>query len=181
MPTKIMPQEFHFEDTSDSVRVKTVVGKDQIDEAMLLTQIRHFRLGAGTIIKVQVMTKEYDVLLHSADFVIERCVEIRKQIIDERGERWANVTDYKVVQDTLWKSYSAAPEPVAEVPERVPETYVLGDGATTKWNPGKQAHQIIVAGEVVAEVRKGEDETKEEFKARALAIAAGSEPLPKAA
>lgn len=180
MSTKILPQEFHFEDTSDSVRVKTVVGKDLINEALLLTQIRHFRLGAGTIIKVQVMTKDYDVLLHTADFVIERCVEVNKQIIDERGERWAKVTDYKVVQDSPWKSYSAAPASVAEVPEREPERYVQVEGET-KWNPGKKAHEIIVAGEVVAEITRGRHETKDEFKARALAIAAGSEPLPKAA
>jgi hypothetical protein len=32
----ILPQEFHFEDTSDSVRVKTAVGKDMITVDMLL-------------------------------------------------------------------------------------------------------------------------------------------------
>lgn len=180
MTTKITPQEFHFEDTSDSVRVKTVVDKDLIDEALLLTHIRHFRLGAGTIIKVQVMSKDYDVLLHTADFVIERAVETRKRIVDERGERTATITGYKVVQDSEWKSYSEAPLPVVEVPEREPERYVPGEGEI-KWNLGKQAHEIIVAGKVVADVTKREGETKDEFKARALAIAAGSEPLPKAA
>ena len=180
MTTKILPQEFHFEDTSDSVRVKTVVDKELINEAMLLTQIRHFRLGAGTIIKVQVMTKGYDVLLHTADFVIERAVETLKRIVDERGERTAKITDYRVVQDSEWKSYSAAPLPVAEVPEREPESYVPGDGEI-KWNPGRKAHEIIVAGKVFAEVTRRDGETKDEFKARALAIAAGSEPLPQAA
>ena len=171
MSTKILPQEFHFEDTSDSVRVKTVVDKDLIDQALLLTHIRHFRLGAGTIIKVQVMSKDHDVLLHTADFVIERAVETRKRIVDERGERTATITDYKVVQDTEWKSYSEAPAPVAEVPEREPERYVPGEGEI-KWNPGKKTYEIRVAGEVMATERD---------KDRALAIAAGSEPLPKAA
>lgn len=180
MNIKILPQEFHFEDTSDSVRVKTVVDKDLIGEAMLLTQIRHFRLGAGTIIKVQVMSKEYDVLLHTADFVIVQAVETLKRIVDERGERSARITDYKVVQDTPWKSYVEVSLPVAEAPEREPERYVPGE-ATTKWNPGRKAHEIVVAGSVVAEITRREDETKDEFKARALAIAAGSEPLPKAA
>ncbi|KKN32008.1 hypothetical protein LCGC14_0818100, partial [marine sediment metagenome] len=133
----------------------------------LLTQVRHFRLGAGTIMKVQVMSKDHDVLLYSADFVIERAVETMKRIVDERGERTATITDYKVVQDTEWKSYSEAPAPVAEVPERETERYVPGE-AEAKWNPGKKTYEIKIGDEVLATERD---------KDRAFAIAAGSEPL----
>ncbi|HDZ39714.1 MAG TPA: hypothetical protein ENH62_15795 [Marinobacter sp.] len=164
---KILPQEFHFEDTADSVRVKTVVGKDKINQDTLVRHARHFRLGAGTIIKVQVMTKEYDVLLYSADFVIERAVETMKQIIDERGERTANVIDYEIVQDSEWKSYAKVLEPVPVVEEGETERYVPGE-AEAKWNPGKKTYEIKIGDEVLATERD---------KDRAFAIAAGSEPL----
>ena len=185
MTSKILPQESHFEDTADSVRVKTVVEKDSINPQMMVSHAHHFRLGAGTIIKVQVMSKDYDILFHATDFVIEQAVETSKRIIDERGERTANVTVYKIVQDTEWKSYSGAPEEIVESPARGPERYVPGDGRAV-WNLGKQAYKITVLetnGEDrgVAWVFKLEGETKEEFKARAHAIAAGSEPLPEAA
>jgi hypothetical protein len=113
------------------------------------------------------MSKDYDVLLDSADFVIEKAVETMKRIVDERGERTALVTEYKVVQDSEWKSYSKPVEPVVEEDTRVPEAYIPGEGEI-KWNPGKKTFEIIVAGEVVGEERD---------KARALAIASGSEPL----
>ena len=180
MTTRILPQEFHFEDTADSVRVKTVVGRDFINEAMLVSHARHFRLGAGTTIKVQVMSKGYDVLLHAADFVIERSTETTKRIVDERGERSAMITDYKIVQDTEWKSYSEVPLPVEDEPEREPEIYVPGE-ASLNWNPGKKAYEVIVGGEVWKNVVRLDGENKEDYKARALAIAAGSEPLPRAA
>lgn len=180
MTTRILPQEFHFEDTADSVRVKTVVEKDLIDAAMLIPHARHFRLGAGTIMKVQVMSKDYDVLLYTADFVIERAVDVRKQIIDERGERTATVTDYAVVQDGDWKAYTAAPAEVEPEPKREVEKYVPGEGKI-KWNPGKQEYEVIVGGEVLTAVVRNEGEGKDDYKARALSIAAGSEPLTKAA
>ena len=164
---KILPQEFHFEDTADSVRVKTIVGKDNINQNTLVRHARHFRLGAGTIIKVQVMSKEYDILLHSADFVIERAVETMKQIIDERGERNANVMDYHIVQDTEWKTYAKVGEPVSEVEERELEHYVPGE-AEAKWNPGLKTYEIKIGNEVLATERDKE---------RALAMAAGSVPL----
>ena len=169
--TKIMPQDFHFEDTSNNVRVKTDVPKELIDGSMLLSQVRHFKLAAGTIIIVQVMSKDRDVLLHETEFRLVRAVETRRQIIDERGERVATITDYRVQQWTDWRSTDEAPpEPVA-APEREPERYVPGEGEI-KWNPGKQTFEIIVAGEVLATERDKE---------LALRIAAGSEPLPKAA
>ena len=164
---KILPQDFLYEDVGDTVRVKTDVEKDLITPELLLPHIRHNRLGAGAIIKIQVMSKDRDVLLHTADFVIERAVEEVKRIIDERGERSARITTYSVVQDTPWKSYAEVLEPVMETLERVPERYVPGE-AESKWNPGKKTYEIIVAGQVVGEERD---------KARALAIAAGSEPL----
>ena len=119
------------------------------------------------LIKVQVMTKEYDVLLYSADFVIERAVETMKQIIDERGERTANVIDYEILQDTEWKSYAKVLEPVPVVEEHEAEKYVPGE-AEAKWNPGKKTYEIKIGDEVLATERD---------KDRAFAIAAGSEPL----
>ena len=175
MSIKILPQEFHFEDTSDSVRVKTVVGKDLIDEALLLRHVRHFRLGAGTIIKVQVMSKDYDVLLHAGDFVIERAVEVSRQVIDERGERTAKVTDYKIIRDGEWTDYSAAPAPVDVMLERVPEVYVPG-AAEIKWSAGKKAWDVMVGAEIWTTIQRLDNEAKDDFKTRALAVAAGAVP-----
>lgn len=168
---KITPQEFHFEDTASSVRVKTAVARDLIKEALLLPHIRHFRLAAGTVIKVQCMSKDYDVLYHSADFVITRAVETRKRIVDETGERTATIMEYEVAQDTDWKAWPNAPVETEAEPERVPERYVPGEGEI-RWNPGKKTYEIVVAGQVLAEERD---------KDKALAMAAGSLPLPEAA
>ena len=180
MTTKILPQDFHFEDTSSSIRVKTDVDKSLIDGDMLIQHCRHFKLAAGTIITVQVMNKDHDVLFHEAEFVITRAVETRRQVIDERGERTAIITDYAVQQRTDWWSSEEASVVAGPEPERVPEEYVPGEGEI-KWNPGKRAYEIIVGGQVIALVIRREVETKDEFKARALAIAAGSAPLPQAA
>lgn len=168
MTTKILPQEFHFEDTSDSVRVKTAVDRELVTDKLLLPHIRHFRLGAGTVIKVQIMSKDYDVLLHTADFVISRAVEAVRQVIDERGERTARVTEYKVVQDSDWKSYETIKSEAPVVEERKPEIYVPGE-AEAKWNPGRKTFEIKIGDEVLATERNKE---------RALRMAAGSEPLP---
>ena len=167
MTTKILPQEFLYEDVGDSVRVRTVVAKELISSDLLLPHIRHNRLGAGTILKVQVMSKDKTILLHAADFVIEKAAEEIRRIIDERGERSARVTSYSVVQDTPWKSYAKASEPVVEEIARVPERYVPGE-AEAKWNPGLKTYEIKVGNEVVGTERD---------KDKALAIAAGSEPL----
>lgn len=164
---KILPQDFLYEDVGDTVRVKTDVEKDLITPELLLPHIRHNRLGAGAIIKIQVMSKDRDVLLHTADFVIEKAVEEVKRIIDERGERSARITTYSVVQDTPWKSYAELVAPVMEAPERVPEKYVPGE-AEAKWNPGLKTYEIRIGNEVLGTERD---------KDRALAIAAGSEPL----
>ena len=164
---KILPQDFLYEDVGDTVRVKTDVDKDLITPDLLLPHIRHNRLGAGTIIKIQIMSKDRNVLLHTADFVIEKAVEEVKQIIDERGERSARIRTYSVVQDTPWKSYAKPTAPIMETPERVPEKYVPGE-AEAKWNPGLKTYEIRIGNEVLGTERD---------KARALAIAAGSEPL----
>jgi len=165
---KITPQEFLFEDTASSVRVKTKVPKDDITTAMLLPHIRHFRLAAGTVIKLQCMSDDYDVLLHSADFVITRAAEALRRIIDENGERTATVMDYAVKQDSEWKTYceNGAVESAPE-PERVPERYVPGE-AEAKWNAGRKLYEIRIGDEVLATERNKE---------KALAMAAGSEPI----
>lgn len=173
MTVKIQPQEFHFEDTADSVRVRTIVERELIDGDLLLSHARHFRLSAGTTIKVQVMSKGYDVLLHAADFVIERSTETVKRIVDERGERAAKITDYKIVQDSEWKSYSSVPAEVEMEPERVPEEYVPGEGII-KWNVGKVAWDVIVGDKIWTTVERLDGEGKDDFKARALGVAAGS-------
>jgi len=168
-----LPQEFHFEDTSNSARVKTVVPKELIGPDALLLHVRQMRLGAGTIIKVQVMSKKYDTVLHSADFLIQSAVETSKRIVDERGERTALLTDYRIVQETPWKSYEEVPEQVSEEPGRIPEVYVPGEGEI-KWNPGKKAYDVIVGDKVWTTVVRLEGEDTEDYRARALAIAAGS-------
>ena len=178
MTTRIISQDFHFEDTSNSIRVKTDVDKALIDSKLLIPQCRHFNLAAGTIITVQVLDKDRDVLFHEAEFRVTRAVETRRQVIDEQGERTAIVIDYAVQQWTDWRSTNEAP--VIPEPElaRVTEQFIPGEG-TLKWNPGKQSYEVIVASEVWTTVERIKGEGKDEYKARALSIAAGS--LPKAA
>ncbi len=181
MSIRILPQEFLFQESLTPIQVQTTVPKELLDDGQqLLQHVRHFNLAKGTKITVQVLNEAKDTLLHEAEFRVTAAVESQHLIEDDYGSKSKPRTQYQVERWTAWKSSSLVPAVVEVEPERAPEHYVSGEGET-KWNLGKQAYEVIVAGQVVASVAKNEGETKEEFKARALAIAAGSEPLPKAA
>ena len=181
MNIKILPQEFIFQEGLTPIQVQTVVSKELLDDPkQYLSHIGHFRLAVGTVILVQVLNEKKDMLLHEAGFRVIAAVETQIGTQDDYGSRVRPQTQYQIERWTDWKSSSLAPVEVMPEPERMPETYVEGEGSL-KWNPGKQLYEVIVAGGVVASVNRREGETKEDYKARALSIAAGSEPLPKAA
>lgn len=181
MTTRIMPQEFLFQEGLTPIQVQTVTSKELLDDPkQYLSHIRHFKLAVGTTILVQVLNEAKDTLLHEAEFRVTSAVETRVGVQDDYGSRIRPQTHYQIERKSDWWSSSLAPVEAEPEPERVPEAYVNGEGSL-KWNPGKQAYQIIVAGQVVSTVERNADEAKDEYKARALAIAAGSEPLSKAA
>jgi hypothetical protein len=181
---RIADQDFLFEDTRCSVRVQTTVAKELVNEELLMPHIRKGGLGVGTIIKVQVMANGYDrgertgTLLHSADFVIEQATNERRTVIDDRGEGVRVVPGWKVVQDSEWKSYMNDPqETSAATLERVPESYVPGEGHIVfnrSGGPKKPKWDVIVDDKVWATVDRLPDETPAEHEARAKSIAAGS-------
>ncbi len=174
MSTQILHQEFHYEDPTNRIIVRTACDKKCVTMDMLIGEARQARLAAGTIIKVQTMTKDLETRLWEADFEIYHAKEISRRIIDERGERMGMVREYKCFQRTIWTASPAVDEEVAE-PEkdapRVPEKYVQGEGSAD-WNVGKGMYAINVDGQRLAWVRDKEE---------ALSIAAGSRPLPIAA
>ena len=77
--------------------------------------------------------------------------------------------------DGKWRDFIGNPGSARGLPCRV-----LAD-ASLKWDLGKKAYLVIVDGKVEATVDRLEGESKEDYKTRALAIAAGSQPLPRAA
>ena len=174
MTTRILPQEFHFAETSNNAVVRTAVSRELLDDVKIyLPHVRQMRLAAGDRLTVQVMNEAKDTLYHQAEFLVIAAVETQQGVQDDYGSRLRPQTHYQIQRWTPWKSSSLAPVEIAPEPERVPETYVDGEGEV-KWNPGRRVHEIVVAGSVVATVPQGE-------KDRALRIAAGSEPLPVAA
>lgn len=181
MTTRISPQEFIFQEGLTPIQVQTVVGKELLDDPkQYLSHIRHFKLAAGTTILVQVMNEAKDTLLHEAEFRVISAVETQIGVQDDYGSRVRPQTQYQIERKSEWWSSSLAPIEAEHEPERIPEVYVPGEGSL-KWNPGKQAYEVMVAGQVFTTVERNEGEEKEDYKARALSIAAGSEPLPKAA
>ena len=181
MTNRILPQEFLFQEGLTPIQVQTVVSKDLLDDPKLYLQhIKHFRLAVGTVILVQVLNEAKDTLLHEAPFRVIMARETQIGVQDDYGSRASPQTQYQIQRWGAWQSSSLVPAEVEPEAERVPEIYVDGEG-DVKWNLGKQAYEIIVNGQAVAAVTKREGETKEEFKGRALSIAAGSEPLSKAA
>lgn len=182
MTTRILPQEFLFQESLTPIQVQTAVSKELIgDGEMLVQHVRHYRLAVGTVILVQVMNEDKDTLLHEAEFRVTVAQDQMRVVEDDYGTKSRGQTLYKVERWTPWRSSSLAPAEKAKAePERDTEAYVPGEGVS-KWNPGKQAYDVIVGGEVCATVARHDGEQKEDYKARALAIAAGSQPLPKAA
>lgn len=175
MTIRIKPQDFLFAENLTPIQVQTEVSKELIgDGDLLLSHIRHYKLAAGTVILVQVMNRDKDRLFHEAEFRVTVAVQSQQIIEDDYGSKARPQTQYAVERWTAWRSTSFAP---AE------ETPVEAESAkgTAQWNVGKKAYDIIVAGKFVVEITRNDGETKEDFKARAVAIAAGQEPLPKAA
>lgn len=179
MVARILPQDFHFAETQNHAVIQTAVPKELLDDPkMYLSHVRQMRLAAGNWITVQVMNETKDKLLHEADFRVIAAVETQHGIQDDYGSRLRPMTDYQIERKSEWWSSSLAPVEVKPEPERIAETYVGGEGSL-KWNVGKGAYDVIVNSEVWTTVERHEGETKEDYKARALGIAAGS--LPKVA
>lgn len=181
MTTRILPQEFLFQEGLTPIQVQTVASKEILDDPkQYLLHIRHFKLAVGTVILVQVLDETKDMLLHEAEFRVIAAVETQIGIQDDYGSRVRPQTQYQIERKSEWWSSSLAPVEAEPEPERVPETYVPGEGSL-KWHPGKKVWEVIVGGNVWATIERREGEEKEDYKARALAIAAGSAPLPRAA
>lgn len=178
MTTRISPQEFLFQESLTPIQVQTVVLKDLLDDGeQLLQHVRHFKLAAGTVILVQVMNEAKDTLLREASFRVSQAKEIQRVVEDDYHSSGRPITQYTVERWTPWKSSSFVEETEAEVfsePEREAEEYVPGE-ATLEWSYEKKVWNIMVGGKVWTTVERNEDEPKAEYKARALAIAAGSE------
>lgn len=168
MTIRILPQEFLFQENLNPIQVQTTVSKELLDNPkMFLPHLRHFNLAAGTVVLVQVMSEAKDKLLHEAEFRVTAAVESMHGVEDDYGSKVKTQTQYQIQRWSEWKSSELAP--IEDVPEIVaePEMYVPGE-AIAKWNPGKKTYQIMIGDEVLAEERD---------KDRALAKAAGSEPL----
>lgn len=182
MTIRILPQEFLFQENLTPIQVQTAVSKELIgDGEMLVQHVRHYRLAVGTSILVQVMNDDKDTLLHEAEFRVTVARDQMQIVEDDYGTKSRGKTLYRVERWTEWRASAFAPAEEADPePERDTEAFISGEGIS-KYNPGKRVYEIIVAEKVVAEISKREGEEKNEFKARALAIAAGSSPLPKAA
>lgn len=191
MATKILPQEFLFQEHLNPIQVQTTVSKELLDDDKLfLPHCKHFNLKAGTVILVQVMNDAKDMLWHEAEFRVIAAVETLHGIQDDYGSRIRPQTSYRIERKSDWWTSAVAPkkeiteemliagqkaaDPVVKDSPRVPEEYVPGEGST-KWHPGRKVWEIIVGGEVWTTVERHEGEGKDVYKARALAIAAGSE------
>ena len=158
MTTRILPQEFLFQEGLTPIQVQTVASKEILDApTQYLSHIRHFKLAVGTTILVQVLNETKDMLLHEAEFRVIAAVETQVGVQDDYGSRIRPQTHYQIERKSEWWSSSLAPVEVVPEPEREPEHYVPGEG-DAKWNPGRQAYEIIVAGQVVAEVSRRERE-----------------------
>lgn len=176
MATRILPQEFHFAETHNDAVVQTVVAKELLDDPkMYLSHVRQMRLAVGNRLTVQVLNETKDQLLHEAEFRIIAAVETQQGQQDDYGSRLRPVTQYQIERKTDWWSSSLAPVETEPEAARVPEVYVPGEGSL-RWNVGKNAYDVIVNGQVWTTVDRQEDEAKDDYKARALQIAAGSQP-----
>ena len=172
MSIKITPQEFMFQESCNPVQVQTTCAKELLDNPkMFLPHVKHFNLAAGTVILVQVMNETKDKLLHEAEFRVIAAIETLHGISDDYGSKVRPQTHYQVQRWSEWKSSELVEVEEAPVLERDPEMYVPGE-AEAKWNPGLKTYEIKIGDEVLATERD---------KARALAMAAGSEPLTVAA
>lgn len=168
MTTRILPQEFLFQENLNPIQVQTAVSKELLDDdKMFLSHVKHFNLSAGTVILVQVMNEAKDMLLHEAEFRVIAAVESSHGVVDDYGSKVVAKTQYQVQRWSEWRSSKLAEIEVEAAPEPDPEIYVPGE-AVAKWNPGKKTYQIVIGDTVLAEERD---------KDRALAMAAGSEPL----
>jgi hypothetical protein len=172
MTTKIMPQEFLFQESCNPIQVQTTCAKELLDDPkMFLPHIKHFNLSAGTVILVQVMNETKDKLLHEAEFRVIAAVLTIHGVSDDYGSKVREQTAYQIQRWSEWKSTELVEEKKAEVVSEMGERYVPGE-SVIKWNPGKKTYEIRYGDEILATQRD---------KNLALSIAAGSEPLPNEA
>lgn len=184
MPTKITPQEFHFAENRNNIDVRTTLVREEIDDAgkVFIQAIRGIGgISAGDDILVKVMNEDGTAQLHRRMFTVVKAGEVVKMVMDARGiESPARIMEYELCPVDDWISFVIAETVSEPEPVRVPENYVSGEGEV-KWSAGKKAWDVMVGGEAVATIARLPDEGKDDYKARALAIAAGSDPLPVAA
>jgi hypothetical protein len=183
MTIKITKNDFFHPEHRVNFECFTRVPREDIDDEgrALVSAIRE--LGgfiAGSDILVKVMSADGKRQLHRRLFTVLSTSTVQKTGMDARGvDRDILIDEYVFAPAGDWVSYAVTPEtPAVPKPEAPPEIYTPGEG-TLKWNLGKQAYEVIVAGEVWTTVERIKGEKKDEYKARALSIAAGS--LPKAA
>lgn len=145
MAFKIAPQEVHYVETNNNVSVRTMVPKEHLEDGtLLLPHVRRMALPADTEIKVSVMNSAYEVLLHTATFVVWKAVKTQKRVMDDdgRGERVVHLTDYLIARRGEW-----CDSPEIEVTTGITgldhleseEVKVLADNAEseTKRRPGR--------------------------------------------
>ena len=91
------------------------------------------------------MTHEYDTLLYEAEYrVVSRHDELKTHQINDRDSRQANETSFVIERKGEWWESSVSKTSPSE-----------NTGLTIKWNPGKQAHEVLnETGEVLASFNK---------------------------
>jgi hypothetical protein len=159
---QIMPQEFHV--LADHYVIRTRVPQAELTDAMIQVRVRNANLTAGDRIVVQCMNHERDTLLYEAEFrVVSRVDGIRVQEINDRETRQVNDVAFLVARKgEWWASPAAATEPLMATSE-------------IRWNPGKQAHEVVAPdGAVLAAFTKeqGGKEAAAAFIAGPTAVAA---------
>jgi len=177
MTTRVTSDMFFHSEHRVNVDCRTKVPRELIDDEgrALVQAMRNFEgFTAGDDILVKVLSNDGEHQLCRRTFTVTWTGEILKTGMDARGvDRSVKIIDYRLEPVDDWRMFSAAEVPSMAVEPEILEEYVP-DEATLKWNVGKTAYDVIVAGEVWTTVARNEGETKEDFKARALAIAAGS-------
>jgi hypothetical protein len=131
-------------------------------------------------ILVKILSEDGERLLYRRLFTVTWGGKTRQAGMDPRGiEIVADVYDYIIEPvGEWWCANDAKPIEAEPVSARVPEYFVPGE-ATMEHTGGRTgAWNILVNGEVWTSIKRNQDETKEQHRARAKAIAAGSEPRP---
>jgi hypothetical protein len=103
MTHRVAPQEFHV--LADRYVIRTRVPKESITDDMIALRVSHANLAPGDAVTVQVMNHGYDTLLHEAEYrVVSRTESMERVNIDERNERMALNTTFRIARKGEWWS-----------------------------------------------------------------------------